>query len=61
MPIWVYKFSKTKKNTHVGERLLYHGVPPTALATNKCTEKEPEKPRENVKKLSGLDLNSQAL
>lgn len=53
--------SQTNKKTHLGERLLYHGVPPTALATNRCTEKEPQKPRKNVKKLHGLDLNSQAL
>lgn len=33
--------SQTNKNTHVGKRFLYHGVPPIALATNRCTEKEP--------------------
>lgn len=32
--------------------------PPTALATNRCTEKEPRKPRENVKKWSGAGLQT---
>lgn len=59
MPILSIQMShKQTKKSYAGERLLYHGVPPIALATNRCAEKEPQKPEENVKKLYGLDFKS---